>query len=166
MAKTAFKGNLVNTVGELPQLHTPAPSFELVSSNLESVRLESLAGKKKVLTVNPSYDTGVCQATARSFNQRIATRGDASVLLVSADLPFAQKRFCEAEGLKNVISLSSFRSSFGNDYGLTLVDGVLKGLLARAVIVLDEANSVKYVELVPEITTEPNYEAALQALSA
>jgi len=166
MAKTAFKGSPVSTVGELPKLHSTAPGFELIGGSLESLGLDSFAGKKKVLTINPSYDTGVCQATARSFNQRISSQGGAVVLLVSADLPFAQKRFCEAEGLKGVVPLSSFRSSFGVDYGLTMADGALKGLLARAVIVLDEANVVQHVELVPEITTEPDYDAALRALSA
>lgn len=164
MAKTAFKGTPVNTVGELPKPGTKAPDFELVGADLATKTLASFAGKKKVLTINPSYDTGVCQAAARAFNKRIAGRGDAVVLLVSADLPFAQKRFCEAEGIANVVTVSSFRSSFGKDWGVTLADGVLQGLTARAVVVLDEANTVKYVELVPEITTEPNYDAALAAL--
>jgi thiol peroxidase len=164
MAKTAFKGTTTNTVGELPKLGTKAPDFELVGKDLSPKTLASFSGKKKVLTINPSYDTGVCQATARAFNQRAASHGDTVVLLISADLPFAQSRFCEAEGIENVISLSTFRTSFGVDYGVTLADGVLRGLTARAVIVLDESNVVKYVELVPEITTEPNYEAALASL--
>ncbi len=164
MAKTAFKGTTVNTVGELPKPETTAPDFELVGADLSNKTLASFTGKKKVLTINPSYDTGVCQAAARAFNKRIAGRGDAVVLLISADLPFAQNRFCEAEGLSNVVTLSSFRASFGKDYGVTLADGVLKGLTARAVIVLDESDKVKHVELVSEITTEPNYDAALAAL--
>jgi thioredoxin-dependent peroxiredoxin len=164
MAKTAFKGTSVNTVGALPAPGQKAPDFQLVGADLTTVTLATFAGKKKVLTINPSYDTGVCQAAARAFNQRIAARGDAVVCLISADLPFAQKRFCEAEGLSNVVPLSSFRSSFGQDYGVTLADSVLQGLTARAVIVLDESNTVKYVELVSEITTEPNYDAALAAL--
>jgi thiol peroxidase len=164
MAKTAFKGTPVNTVGELPKVGSKAPNFQLVGGDLSTKTLESFAGKKKVLTINPSYDTGVCQATARSFNKRVAGRGDTVVLLVSADLPFAQKRFCEAEGIDNVVTLSSFRATFGQDYGVTLADGVLQGLTARAVIVLDESDQVKYVELVPEITTEPNYDAALGAI--
>jgi thioredoxin-dependent peroxiredoxin len=164
MARTAFKGTPVNTVGELPKPGATAPDFELVGTDLAAKSLASFAGKKKVLTINPSYDTGVCQATARAFNQRVAGRGDAVVLLVSADLPFAQQRFCEAEGIANVVPLSSFRATFGKDYGVTLADGVLKGLTARAVIVLDESNQVKYVELVSEITTEPNYDAALLAI--
>jgi thiol peroxidase len=164
MAKTAFKGSPVNTVGELPKPGAKAPDFELVGADLTTKTLASFAGKKKVLTINPSYDTGVCQAAARAFNKQIAGRGDAVALLISADLPFAQKRFCEAEGIANAIPLSSFRSSFGKDYGVTLADGVLAGLTARAVVVLDESDKVKYVELVPEITTEPNYDAALAAL--
>jgi len=164
MAKTAFKGTSVNTVSELPKIGGKAPDFELVASDLSTKTLSSFSGKKKVLTVNPSYDTGVCQATARAFNQRVANRSDVVVLLISADLPFAQKRFCEAEGLSNVVTLSSFRGSFAADYGVELVDGILKGLTARAVIVVDESDNVKYVELVNEITTEPDYEAALKAL--
>jgi thioredoxin-dependent peroxiredoxin len=164
MAKTAFKGTQVTTVGELPKLGAKAPEFELVAADLSAKTLASFAGKKKVLTINPSYDTGVCQAAARAFNQRIAGRGDAVVLLISADLPFAQKRFCEADGITNAVPLSCFRSSFGKDYGVTLVDGALRGLTARAVIVLDASDNVKYVELVPEITTEPNYDGALGAL--
>jgi thiol peroxidase len=164
MAKTAFKSTPVSTVGELPKVGFKAPDFALVGADLATKTLASFAGKKKVLTINPSYDTGVCQAAARAFNQRIAGRGDAVVLLISADLPFAQNRFCEAEGIKNVVTLSSFRASFGKDYGVTLADGVLEGLTARAVVVLDESDQVKYVELVPEITTEPNYDAALAAL--
>jgi thiol peroxidase len=164
MAKTALQGTPTNTVGELPQVGTQAPGFELVGDDLSTKTLASFAGKKKVLTINPSYDTGVCQAAARAFNQRVGGRGDAVVLLISADLPFAQKRFCEAEGLANVAALSSFRSSFGKDYGVTLSDGALQGLTARAVIVLDETDHVKYVELVSDITHEPNYDAAVAAL--
>lgn len=164
MAKTAFKGTSVSTVGELPKVGTKAPDFELIAADLSTKSLASFAGKKKILTINPSYDTGVCQAAARAFNQKAASKDDAVVLLVSADLPFAQKRFCEADGIKNAVTVSSFRSSFGADYGVTLSEGVLKGLTARAVIVLDESDQVKYVELVPEITTEPNYDAALAAL--
>lgn len=164
MAKTAFQGTPVNTVGELPKVGTKAPSFELVGGDLSTSTLANFAGKKKVLTINPSYDTGVCQAAARAFNKGIAGRGDAVVLLISADLPFAQKRFCDAEGIANVVALSSFRSSFGKDYGVTLAEGPLAGLTARAVVVLDEQDNVKYVELVSDIVHEPNYDAALAAL--
>lgn len=164
MAKTAFKGTPVNTVGELPKLGSKAPDFELVGGDLSTKTLASFAGKKKILTINPSYDTGVCQAAARAFNQRAAGRGDTVVLLISADLPFAQKRFCDAEGIADVVTLSSFRANFGKEYGVTLADGLLQGLTARAVVVLDEADQVKHVELVPEITQEPNYDAALGVL--
>lgn len=164
MAQTKFKGTVTNTSGQLPAIGSKAPDFELVAADLSTKTLGSFAGKKMVITINPSYDTGVCQAAARAFNQRIAGRGDATVLLVSADLPFAQKRFCEAEGISNVVALSSFRSSFGKDYGVTLVDGVLQGLTARAVVVLDESCQVRYSELVPEITQEPDYDTAMAAL--
>jgi thiol peroxidase len=117
-----------------------------------------------VLTINPSYDTGVCQATARKFNEKVGKREGTVLLAISADLPFAQKRFCTTEGLDGAVSLSSFRSSFAKDYGLELVDGPLQGLTARAVIVVDENDVVKHVELVPEITSEPNYDAAVAAL--
>lgn len=166
MATTAFRGSPVNTIGELPSTGAKAPDFELVGADLSVKTLASFAGKKKVLSINPSYDTGVCQAAARGFNQRVAGRGDTVVLLISADLPFAQKRFCEAEGIAAAVPLSSFRSTFGKDYGVTLANGALQGLTARAVIVLDESDQVKYVELVPEIASEPNYDAALNALSA
>ena len=117
-----------------------------------------------VITFNPSYDTGVCQRTARAFNEKVGGRSDAVVLMVSADLPFAQKRFCEAEGISGIVPLSSFRSDFGSRYGVTLVDGPLKGLTARAVVVLDAGDHVRYTELVPEITQEPDYSRALAAL--
>ncbi|HOU90409.1 MAG TPA: thiol peroxidase [Polyangiaceae bacterium] len=164
MATTRFKGTPVSTSGELPAVGAQAPDFTLVAADLGEKTLASFAGKKKVLTINPSYDTGVCQATARRFNERLGQRGDAVALLVSADLPFAQARFCEAEGLAAAVPLSSFRSRFAADYGVELVDGPLRGLTARAVVVLDEKDVVRHVELVPEITTEPDYAAALAAL--
>ena len=164
MAQTKFKGSDVRTNGSLPQLGGKAPDFELVAADLSTKSLADFAGKKKVISINPSYDTGVCQKAAREFNQRIANRGDSVALLVSADLPFAQKRFCEASGIESSVFLSSFRSKFGDDYGLTLADGPLAGLTARAVIVVDESNQVRYAELVPEITSEPNYDAAIAAL--
>ncbi|HEY5956341.1 MAG TPA: thiol peroxidase [Polyangiaceae bacterium] len=164
MAKTQFKGSPVNTVGDLPKVGSKAPDSQLVAADLSSKRLSDFAGKKKVLSINPSYDTGVCQATARAFVSRVASRNDAVVLLVSADLPFAQKRFCESGGLDAAITLSTFRSNFGREYGVTLADGPLEGLTARAVIVLDEKDVVRYAELVSEITNEPNYDAALAAL--
>lgn len=164
MAITKFKGNDVHTVGNLPPVGSSAPDFRLVATDLSTKSLSDFTGKKKVLTINPSYDTGVCQKAAHNFNQKVAARSDTVVLLVSADLPFAQKRFCEADGLTSSIPLSSFRSDFGNTYGVALTDGPLQGLLARAVVVLDENNRVKHTELVSEITNEPNYDAALAAL--
>jgi thioredoxin-dependent peroxiredoxin len=164
MARLTFKGNPINTSGALPSVGSPAPDFALVGIDLSEKSLADFAGKKKVLTVNPSYDTGVCQATARKFNESLSARGDVVVLAISSDLPFAQKRFCEGEGLKNVTPLSAFRSSFGNDYGLTLVDGPLRGLTARAVLVLDEKNNVLVSQLVPEIASEPDYAAVSAAL--
>ncbi len=164
MATTKFKGNDVHTSGNLPAVGAKAPDFTLVAKDLSEKSLADFAGKKVVLTVNPSYDTGVCQATARSFNAKLGGRGDVVVLAVSADLPFAQSRFCEADGLDHVVPLSSFRASFARDYGLEIVDGPLKGLTARAVIVVGADGKVLSSELVPEITNEPDYaqvEAAL-----
>jgi thioredoxin-dependent peroxiredoxin len=164
MANTKFKGNPASTIGELPALGSKAPAFKLVAKDLSEKSAADFGGKTLVLTINPSYDTGVCQATARKFNSELAKRSDVAVLAISADLPFAQKRFCEADGLENVIPLSSFRSSFAKDYGVELLDGPLKGLTARAVLVIDPQGTVKHAELVPEITTEPDYGAALAAL--
>ncbi|HSN81081.1 MAG TPA: thiol peroxidase [Polyangiales bacterium] len=164
MATTAFKGTPVHTNGELPATGETAPDFELVGVDLGSKTLEDFAGKKKVLTINPSYDTSVCQATARAFNEKASRLGDVAVLMISADLPFAQKRFCGAEGLEEVVPLSTFRSDFLRDYGVELVDGPLKGLSARAIVVLDENNEVLHTELVPDITQEPDYDAALAAV--
>src|SRR5512142_2385426 len=137
MATIKFKGNDAHTVGALPHVGTTAPDFRLVATDLSTKSLGDFTGKKKILTINPSYDTGVCQKAAHNFNQKIALRADTVVLLISADLPFAQKRFCEADGLESSIPLSSFRSDFGQTYGVTLTDSPLQGLLARAVIVLD-----------------------------
>lgn len=164
MANITFKGNPIHTSGELPSVGQKAPDFILVDSSLGEKTLADFAGKKTILTINPSYDTGVCQAAARKFNEKAGSRDDAVVLVVSADLPFAQKRFCGAEGLDGVVALSSFRSSFAKDYGIELVDGPLRGLTGRAVLVLDEEGKVIHSELVPEIGQEPDYDAALAAL--
>jgi thioredoxin-dependent peroxiredoxin len=164
MSQVTFKGTPVSTVGSLPEVGATAPDFILVATDLSEKNLASFAGKKKILTINPSYDTGVCQAAARAFNQRVDGRSDVAVLMVSADLPFAQSRFCEADGLKQVVPVSSFRSTFGKDYGVTITSGPLAGLTARAVVVLDEHNKVLHSQLVPEITQEPDYDAVLQAL--
>lgn len=166
MARVTFKGNPVNTSGSLPSVGSAAPDFSLVASDLSEKTLADFAGKKKVLTINPSYDTGVCQATARKFNESLSDRSDVVVLAISNDLPFAQKRFCEGEGLKRVVPLSAFRSSFGKDYGLLLVDGALRGLTARAVLVLGENNQVLLSQLVPEIASEPDFAAVSAALKS
>lgn len=163
MANITFKSNPVKTSGELPAVGSQAPDFALVDTSLGEKTLADFAGKTKILTINPSYDTGVCQASARNFNTKAAGLSNAVVLVVSADLPFAQKRFCTTEGIDGVTALSSFRASFAKDYGLEMLDGPLRGLTARAVVVIDGAGKVVYTELVPEITQEPNYDAALAA---
>jgi thiol peroxidase len=167
MASTKFKGNPVQTSGDLPKVGERAPAFKLTTTKLEDVGLDAFKGKKKVITINPSLDTGVCQATARAFNQRATDLGDAVVLVVTSDLPFAQKRFCEAEGLDEVVPLSMMRDrNFAKDYGVLMNDGPLGGLVARAVVVLDENDVVKHAELVGEVTSEPSYDAALAALKS
>lgn len=165
MAITAFKGNPTQTNGELPAIGSDAPDFALVAIDMSEKGLADFAGKKKILSINPSYDTPVCQVAARTFNERAAGLDDVVVLMVSADLPFAQKRFCSAEGIEDVVPLSTFRASFLKDYGVELIDGPLKGVSARAIVVLDENDKVIHTELVPDITQEPNYDAALAAVS-
>jgi thiol peroxidase len=164
MATVTLGGNPVSTVGELPAVGTNVPSFTLSGADLGDVSPETYAGKKVVLNIFPSIDTPTCAKSVRTFNERAAGRDDTVVLCVSADLPFAQSRFCGAEGLSNVVTASSFRSDFGDAFGLTLADGKLAGLLARAVVVLDEQGNVTHTELVPEIAQEPDYDAALAAL--
>jgi thioredoxin-dependent peroxiredoxin len=164
MATVTFKGTPVTLAGTLPAVGSQASEFNLVASDLSEKTLASFAGKKKILAVNPSYDTGTCQKAARMFNQTMSARSDVAVLLISADLPFAQARFCEADGLKNVTPLSSFRSSFAADYGFNMVSGPLQGLTARGVVVLDEQNKVIHSQLVPEVTQEPDYDSVSKAL--
>lgn len=165
MAQTAFKGSVAKLVGELPPIGAIAPKFDLVGGDLGTFTRDDAKGKWTVLNIFPSIDTGVCAASVRRFNADAAKRPDALVLCISADLPFAQGRFCAAEGLDRVKTLSSFRScAFGKDYGVRLETSPLAGLLARAVIVLDPAGVVRYTQLVPEITQEPDYEAALRAI--
>jgi thioredoxin-dependent peroxiredoxin len=166
MATTAFKSTPVNTVDELPAVGSAAPAFELTGSDLSPVTLESLAGRTVVLNIFPSIDTGICATSVRTFNQAAADLENTTVVAVSADLPFAAGRFCSAEGIDQVVTGSVFRSTFGEDYGVTQAEGPMAGLLARAVIVVDPQGTVKYTELVPEITTEPDYEAALAAVRA
>ena len=165
MAKITLKGNSINTSGELPQVGTNAKPFSLVAANLSNVSLADLAGSKLVLNIFPSIDTGTCAASVRQFNQEAAKLENTKVLCISRDLPFAQARFCGAEDLKNVMTLSDFaRGDFGRDYGLEILNGPLANLHSRAVIILDEKGKVVYTEQVPEIVDEPNYEAALKHL--
>ena len=164
MADITFQGDPITTVGNLPEKGAQAPAFTLVGTDLSDVELKNFAGKQLVINIFPSIDTGVCQASVRAFNEKAGGRDNTAVLNVSKDLPFAQERFCAAEGIDNVVSASAFRSSFGEDYGVTMTAGPLKGLLSRAVVVVDAEGSVVYPEQVPEIGQEPDYEAALGAL--
>jgi thiol peroxidase len=165
MAQTALKGTPVNLAGDLPAVGSTAPDFKLVAGDLSDVNLAHYAGKKKLLNIVPSLDTGVCATSTKKFNEAMAGKADAVALVISADLPFASSRFCSAEGITNVINLSMMRSrNFGKDYGVLITDGPLAGITARAVVVLDANNKVLYTELVPEIGQEPNYDAALAAL--
>ncbi len=159
-----LKGNEVHTIGTLPSVGTTVKDFALVDSGLAVKTLETFAGKKKVFNIFPSIDTPTCAASSRKFNEEASKLDNTVVINVSKDLPFALGRFCAAEGLNNVETLSDFRSSFGDDYEVTIADSPLKGLLSRAVIVTDENNKVVYTEQVPEIANEPNYDAALAAL--
>ncbi len=164
MSQITFKGNPVSTVGSLPAVGSTAPDFKLTKQTLADVSLADFAGKKKILNIVPSLDTGVCAASARAFDKAASDLGDTVVITVSRDLPFAQKRFCTAEGIERVVTLSEVRNrNFGDQYGVTMVDGPLAGLLSRAVVVLDETNKVVYVQQVPEIAQEPDYAAALAA---
>lgn len=164
MSSITFKGNPVSTVGTLPAVGSTAPEFSLVGGDLSEVNHGSFEGKTLVLNIFPSIDTGVCQASVRKFNEAAGSLDNVAVLNVSADLPFAQSRFCGAEGIENVSSASTFRSDFGQVYGVTMADGPLQGLLSRAVVVVAPDGSVSYTEQVPEIGQEPDYEAALSAI--
>ena len=163
MANITIKGNPIQTSGELPQKGDTVPDSALINSKLGEVKLSSFPGKK-VLNIFPSIDTPVCATSVRTFNKRASEQPGVTVLNISADLPFAHTRFCAAEGLKNVETLSTFRSNFAKDYGVLIVNGPFTGLTARAVVVVDENNKVLHSELVPEIAQEPNYDAALAAL--
>ncbi|OBB96401.1 thiol peroxidase [Mycobacterium sp. 852002-40037_SCH5390672] len=162
MAQITLRGNPINTVGELPAVGSKAPAFSLTGGDLAAVSSEQFGGKPVVLNIFPSIDTPVCATSVRTFNER-AAGGGATVVNVSKDLPFAQARFCGAEGIENVKTASAFRDSFGEDYGVTLIDGPMAGLLARAIVVIGADGNVAYTELVPEIAQEPNYDAALAA---
>jgi thioredoxin-dependent peroxiredoxin len=164
MSSVTLGGNPFNTSGELPAVGS-TPAFSLTKGDLSETTQADYAGKRVVLNIFPSIDTPTCASSVRTFNARAAEATNTVVINVSADLPFAQGRFCGAEGIENVSSASTFRSpSFGSDFGVTMVDGPLSGLLARAVVVLDESGKVMHTELVGEIANEPNYDAALGAL--
>jgi thiol peroxidase len=162
MAQITLRGNPISTVGELPAVGSAAPAFTLTGTDMGAVDSEQFRGKSLLLNIFPSVDTPVCAMSVRTFNERAATSG-VTVLCVSNDLPFAQKRFCGAEGIENVTTASAFRDNFGKDYGITIADGPMAGLLGRAVVVIGADGNVAYAELVPEIATEPNYDAALTA---
>ena len=165
MAKITLKGNPVNTSGNLPAKGSAAPEFSLVKSDLSSLSLSELKGKRLLLNIFPSVGTSVCAAALRKFNQVAAGLNNTLVLAISKDLPFAHKDFCAAEGINNVIPLSGFRDSkFGKAYGVDILDGIFEGLYARSIVIIDESGKVTYTELVPEIGQEPDYDAALNAL--
>ena len=162
MAQITLRGNSINTVGDLPAVGSKAPDFNLTGADLGPVSNQQFSGKPLLLNIFPSLDTPVCATSVRTFNERAAASGT-TVVNVSKDLPFAQKRFCGAEGIENVTTASAFRDSFGEDYGVTISDGPMAGLLARAIVVVDADGNVAYTELVPEIAQEPDYDAALAA---
>jgi len=164
MAQITFKGTPISTIGELPAKGSFAPDFTLVKQDLSETTLADYKGKRLVLNIFPSIDTGVCATSVRQFNEKAAALKNTVVLCVSMDLPFAQARFCGAEGIKNVVTASAFRSVFGDHYGVIIAEGPLVGLFSRAVVVLDEAGKVIYTEQVPEIAQEPDYDATLDAL--
>ena len=164
MANITHRGNPVHTIGDLPAVGSKAPDFTLVGTDLKAMTLADYKGKRKILNISPSIDTGVCQASARKFNERAGALPNTVVLHITCDLPFAAKRFCEAEGIKNVSFLSLMRGKeFAKAYGVLLTDGPMQGLTARSVVVLDENDVVKYTQLVPETVDEPDYEKALAA---
>jgi len=165
MANITLGGNPIHTLGQLPTVGSKSPDFNLIQNDLSAATLSDFSGSKVVLNIFPSIDTGTCATSVRTFNEKASALENTKVLCISRDLPFAQKRFCAAEGLDNVINLSDFNiGKFGKDLGLEITDGPLAGLHSRVVIVLDENGVVKYAEQVSEIANEPNYEAALKAL--
>ncbi|WP_010535222.1 thiol peroxidase [Brachybacterium squillarum] len=165
MASITFKNAPVTTVGELPAVGSTLPAFDLVGQDLGPVSSADLAGKRIVLNIFPSLDTDTCALSVRQFNQIAAGLEDTVVVCASQDLPFAQARFCGAEGIENVVTGSAFRSTFGEDLGVTMQDGPLAGLLSRAVVIADADGTVTYTEQVPEVSEEPDYEAARAALA-
>lgn len=165
MADILLRGTPVSTVGSLPQVGSAAPDFELVNADFEPVKLADFVGQRVILNIFPSIDTGVCATSVRKFNEQAAGLDNVKVICVSQDLPTALARFCGAEGIENVVVTSGFRSSFAVDYGVRMADGKLAGLCSRAVVVLDANHDVVLTEQVPEIGQEPDYAAALDALS-
>lgn len=166
METVYFKGQEVHTYGTVPAVGTKAPAFTLTTATLADISLSDLHGRNIVLNIFPSLDTPVCAASVRRFNAEASSLRDTTVVCVSMDLPFAMSRFCTIEGLKDVVAASAFRSpSFARDYGVEMVDGPLKGLLARAVLIIDKTGRIIYRQLVDEITAEPNYEAAIDVLA-
>ena len=165
MSKITINGKIIETIGELPKLGTAAPDFNLVKADLSEATLKDYAGKRLILNIFPSIDTPTCATSVRRFNQAASDLKNTAVICVSADLPFAGARFCGAEDIKNVETGSNFRSaSFGQDYGVTITTGILKDLLSRAIVVIDESGKVIHTEQVPEIGDEPNYDAAIAVL--
>lgn len=164
MATITLRGTPVKTSGELPKIGKTAPDFRLVTSDLKEVMFATYPGKRKILSIFPSIDTPVCATSVKKFNEAASGLKNTVVLNIAADLPFALKRFCGAENIKHVETLSSFRATFARDYGVEMIDGAMRGCCCRAIVVLDANNKVLYTELVPEIAQEPNYDAALAAL--
>ena len=167
MAQVTLKGNLIRTAGSLPEVGSTAPDFSVVKTDLSSLSLSELRGKKVILNISPSLDTPVCATSIRRFNVEAAQRADTVVMYISKDLPFAQKRFCAAEGIDNVITGSEYRDAlFSDAYGILILDGPMAGLFSRAIVVIDERGTIVYTEQVPEITQEPDYDKALAAVTA
>lgn len=165
MASVTLKGNTIHTSGELPKVGSKAPDFTLTTTELGSKTLEDFKGQNLILNIFPSVDTGTCAQSVRTFNEKASSLENTKVLCISKDLPFAQARFCGAEGLENVVNLSDFKDgNFGKSYGLDFVDGPLEGLLSRCIVIVNPEGEVSYTEQVAEIVDEPNYEAALKAL--
>jgi thiol peroxidase len=164
MANITLKGNPVTTIGSLPAVGTKLKDFTLVDSDMSNKSLTDFAGKKKIISIFPSVGTGICATSVRHFNEEANKLNNTVIINVSKDLPYALKQFCGAEGLDHVKTLSDFRGSFGTDYGVTMMDNTMAGLLSRAIIVADENNTILYTEQVPEIAQEPNYDAAIAAL--
>lgn len=165
MAEVSLKGNAINTLGDLPQVGTKAPDFELAAANLSDKTLSDYQGSRVIMNIFHSIDTGTCAASVRQFNKEVSELENTKVLCISNDLPFAMSRFCGAEGLENIETLSDFRDgNFGKSYNLTYIDGPIRGLLARAIIVLDENHTILHTEQVYEVVEEPNYKSALDAL--